>query len=78
MAASGPWTAGSSTQLTRYEIAQIPAGKRPVDIMLKNMWWWDEQADAFAAQLSASMEEIKFTSDDESEDRTDRKSEKEI
>lgn len=57
---------GASTQLTRYEITKVAkSGKAPADIMLKNMWWWDEQADLLQAQIVESLKDVKLIEDDD-------------
>lgn len=57
---------GASTQLTRFELNKVAkSGKAPIDIMLKNMWWWDEQADAIGEQIQSSMADLQLISDDD-------------
>lgn len=56
---------GSSTQLTRFELNKVAkSGRSPIDIMLKNMWWWDEQADAIGEQIQLSMADLQLVTDD--------------
>lgn len=43
----------------------INEGRAPVNVMLRNMWWWDETANNLGAQLLQHSEALKFAQNDE-------------
>lgn len=57
---------GSSTALTRFELNKVAkSGRSPIDIMLKNMWWWDEQADALGDQIQSALKDLAEETNDD-------------
>lgn len=58
---------GSKVKVLRAHNAQkmINEGRAPVNVMLRNMWWWDEAANNLGGQLLQHSEALKFAKSDE-------------
>ncbi len=50
---------GSSTQLTRAKANEIcSTGKSPLDVMMRNMWFWDEHAQTLEQRIRVAMDDL--------------------
>lgn len=50
---------GASNRLQRYQVAEIVKSKKaPLDVMLRNMWFWDEAAENMRQRIDDTMLEM--------------------
>jgi hypothetical protein len=43
----------------------VNEGRAPINVMLRNMWWWDELANNLGTVLMKNSEDLKFAKNDE-------------